>query len=87
MEVLPPRTQNAPIRSRNAAIEIQPEEFRALGYQLIDHIADFMAALPEAVEIEAESLPESSRGRLDRLPRWPSWPVRSDPSRQCRTAP
>jgi glutamate/tyrosine decarboxylase-like PLP-dependent enzyme len=47
MEALPPRTQNAPIRSRNAAIEIQPEDFRALGYQLIDRIADFMAALPE----------------------------------------
>ena len=34
-------------RTRNAPIEIPPEEFRTLGYQLIDRITDFMAALPQ----------------------------------------
>jgi aromatic-L-amino-acid/L-tryptophan decarboxylase len=35
------------IKTRNAPIEIPPEDFRALGYQLIDRIADFMAVLPQ----------------------------------------
>lgn len=35
------------IRTRQAPIEIDPAAFRALGYQLIDRIADFMAALPQ----------------------------------------
>jgi aromatic-L-amino-acid/L-tryptophan decarboxylase len=38
--------QAAPKRTRNAPIEMAPETFRALGHQLIDRIADFMAALP-----------------------------------------
>ncbi|MCB0212626.1 MAG: aspartate aminotransferase family protein [Anaerolineae bacterium] len=36
-----------PKRSRQAPIEIQPEEFRALGYQLIDRITEFMTELPQ----------------------------------------
>ena len=35
------------IRTRNAPIDIPPEDFRALGYQLIDRIAAFMTALPQ----------------------------------------
>lgn len=34
-------------RTRQAPIDMQPEEFRALGYQLIDRITAFMAALPQ----------------------------------------
>ncbi len=34
-------------RTRSAAIEIAPEDFRALGYQLIDRLTDFMTALPQ----------------------------------------
>jgi aromatic-L-amino-acid/L-tryptophan decarboxylase len=35
------------LRSRQAPIEIAPEEFRRLGYQLVDRIADFLSSLPQ----------------------------------------
>ena len=34
-------------RTRHAPIDIAPEEFRVLGYQLIDRITEFMTALPQ----------------------------------------
>lgn len=34
-------------RKRNAEIEIRPEEFRSLGYELVDRIADFLERLPD----------------------------------------
>src|SRR4030095_3628114 len=35
------------LRTRQAPIEIAPEEFRRLGYQLVDRIADFLSSLPQ----------------------------------------
>ena len=34
------------LRNRKAAIEIAPEEFRRLGHELVDRIADFLSSLP-----------------------------------------
>ena len=34
-------------RTRNAPIDIEPEEFRTVGYQLIDRIVDYMHRLPQ----------------------------------------
>src|SRR5208283_4860179 len=31
---------------RNAPLEMSPEEFRALGYRLVDHVAEFLGSLP-----------------------------------------
>jgi glutamate/tyrosine decarboxylase-like PLP-dependent enzyme len=38
--------ESQPARTRKAAIEIAPELFRELGYELIDRITDFMTELP-----------------------------------------
>jgi glutamate/tyrosine decarboxylase-like PLP-dependent enzyme len=35
------------IKTRNAPIEISPEEFRTIGYQLIDRLTNFMTELPD----------------------------------------
>ena len=34
------------LTSRNAALDIHPDEFRRLGYQVVDRIADFLTSLP-----------------------------------------
>jgi glutamate/tyrosine decarboxylase-like PLP-dependent enzyme len=34
------------LKSRTAALNVPPEEFRRLGYQLVDRIADFLTSLP-----------------------------------------
>jgi hypothetical protein len=34
------------LKSRNAALDMPPEEYRRLGYQLVDRIADFLTSLP-----------------------------------------
>ncbi|MCK4901127.1 MAG: aminotransferase class V-fold PLP-dependent enzyme [Anaerolineales bacterium] len=35
------------LRQRKAAIEIAPEEFRKIGYQVVDQLADFLEHLPQ----------------------------------------
>lgn len=35
------------LTSRNAALDTPPEEFRRLGYQMVDRIADFLTSLPQ----------------------------------------
>src|SRR5262245_19859962 len=34
------------LTSRTAALDMPPEEFRRLGYQMVDRIADFLTSLP-----------------------------------------
>ena len=43
------------LRNRKAPIEIAPEEFRRLGYQLVDRIADFLSSLPQRRVTPGES--------------------------------
>src|SRR5687768_15723955 len=43
------------LRNRQAPIEIAPEEFRRLGYQLVDRIADFLSSLPQQPVTPGES--------------------------------
>ena len=43
------------LRTRKAPIEIAPEEFRRLGYQLVDRIADFLSSLPQRPVTPGES--------------------------------
>lgn len=40
---------------RVAPIEMSPNDFRAAGHRLIDHIADFLASLPERPVSPGES--------------------------------
>ncbi|MBD3402359.1 aminotransferase class V-fold PLP-dependent enzyme [candidate division GN15 bacterium] len=49
--------------SREAPIELAPDEFRALGHDLIDQIADFLATLPERPVTSGES-PRETRKAL-----------------------
>jgi hypothetical protein len=44
------------LRKRQAPIEIAPEEFRRLGYQLVDRIADFLSSLPQRPVTPGESV-------------------------------
>jgi glutamate/tyrosine decarboxylase-like PLP-dependent enzyme len=50
-------------RTRNAIIDLAPEEYRALGHALVDRVADYMAALPESGVAPAKS-PEELRALL-----------------------
>ncbi len=43
-------------RGRHAPIEIEPDDFRTLGYTLVDRIADFLATMPRHPVTPAESL-------------------------------
>lgn len=36
-----------PVSSRNAPLEMQPQEFREVGYQLVDTLADFLGSVSE----------------------------------------
>ena len=44
------------LRARKAPIEIAPEEFRRLGYQLVDRIAEFLSSLPQRPVTPGESV-------------------------------
>jgi aromatic-L-amino-acid decarboxylase len=35
------------LSSRSAALDMPPDEFRRLGHQMVDRIADFLTSLPE----------------------------------------
>ena len=59
--------QAPPQRSRQAPIEIQPEEFRALGYQLIDRITEFMTELPQK-PVSLDTSPAELRTVLGEMP-------------------
>lgn len=58
------------ISKRSAAIDLAPEEFRKLGHQLIDQIAEFLAVLPHKPVTPAEdpSLLKSLLGSNNPLP-------------------
>lgn len=44
------------LRNRKSPIEIAPEEFRRLGYQLVDRISEFLASLPQRPVTPGESV-------------------------------
>ena len=58
------------LRNRKAPIEIAPEEFRRLGYQLVDRIADFLSSLPQRPVTPGESASEvrQALGSENKLP-------------------
>jgi glutamate/tyrosine decarboxylase-like PLP-dependent enzyme len=51
-------------RQRTAPIEIKPDDFRSLGHQLVDRVADFMQSLPKMPLTSGES-PPAIREALD----------------------
>ena len=53
--VTPTKSQRV-IRSRQAALEIEPAVFRALGHSLVDEIAQFLESLPDRPVTPAESV-------------------------------
>src|ERR1035441_5567789 len=40
------RENNQIAEPRSAPLEMKPEEFRALGYRVVDHVAEFLGSLP-----------------------------------------
>ena len=48
------------LRNRQAPLELNPDQFRQLGYMLVDHIADFLQSLPGRPVTPGES-PEQIR--------------------------
>lgn len=40
-------TANDGLRTARAPIDLEPEQFRALGHRLVDRVSDFLASLPE----------------------------------------
>jgi len=51
------------LRRRRAGLEMAPEEFRALGRELVDRIADFLASLPQR-PVTAGRSPEAIQAAL-----------------------
>src|SRR4026207_330846 len=77
------------LRNRKAPIEIAPEEFRRLGYQLVDRIADFLSSLPQRPVTPGESASEvrQALGSENKLPHRqpnPQTSLACDPSFECR---
>ncbi len=58
------------LRNRKAPIEIAPAEFRRLGHQLVDRIADFLSSLPQRPVTPGESVTvvREALGWNDKLP-------------------
>ena len=50
--------------ARDAAIDMAPDEFRALGHKLVDRISDFMATMPTGKVTPGET-PAQVRAALD----------------------
>ncbi len=71
-----------PLRRREAAVEMPADQFRALGYQVIDRIADFLATLQDRPVTPTES-PQFVRKLLgdDSLPE-----AETDPEQLLREA-
>src|SRR5215831_17962841 len=57
------KTREGDPAGRRAPFEMRPEEFRALGRELVDRIADFLATLPERRVAGAQD-PSEIRARL-----------------------
>src|SRR3954471_1971329 len=55
------------LRVRKAALDMDGASFREIGHRLVDHIGDFLEALPDGPVTRAES-PESVRSLLDAGP-------------------
>lgn len=53
-----------PLRERFAPLEMTPEQFRALGHELVNRMADFLASLPQRPVTPAEP-PRQVRALLD----------------------
>ena len=49
------------LKDRRAPIEMAPDEFRALGHQLVDSLADWLAAMPNGLVTKDESVAEIRR--------------------------
>ncbi len=62
-----PKPKNTVSESRRSALEMSPEEFRALGYRLVDQVAEFLRSLPNRRVSTAES-PSQIRGILGNSP-------------------
>src|SRR5512140_3232335 len=60
-------SDESPLASRQAPLEMTPEEFRARGHETVDRIADFLASLPGRPVTRAES-PRQIRGLLGQGP-------------------
>src|SRR5260221_14741840 len=43
------------VQSRIRPLEVNPEDFRRLGYQVVDQIANYLSSLPSAPLTKAES--------------------------------
>ena len=52
---------------RNAPLEMSPEEFRALGYRLVDQVAEFLGSLPTPAG-ESGRIAARNSGHLGRFP-------------------
>ena len=63
------RENNQIAEPRSAPLEMKPEEFRALGYRVVDHVAEFLGSLPSRRVSPGES-PREVRAVLgdSRLP-------------------
>ena len=56
------------LRTRRAALELAPAEFRQVGHELVDRLADFLAALPDLAVTPAEAVEEVREAISARLP-------------------
>ena len=59
------------LETRDAAIDMAPDEFRALGHKLVDRIADFMATMP-AGKVTPGETPAQVRAALGSTKGFPS---------------